>query len=380
MRLADIDWRAGRLRLHGKSRRATMLPLPQDAGDALLAYIEDARPVVSTERVFLRVQAPFTPLRSSAEIAGIVARVLKRGGFSGLPTGAHVFRHSLASAWLRDGADLDQIGVALRHASRDTTAIYAKVDVEMLAGVAQPWPGAGVMIHHHVDRYVQLHRALGKKFDAQEKALRQFAIFVAKRTAVSITAELILEWIREAPTPNAARVRFNLARAFAEFLRGEDPRHEAPAVGLMGRGRRRRPAPYILLPDQIARIMAEALNMPGQASISPLTYHHLIGLLASTGLRISEALSLRSDDLAHDGLMVRSGKFGKSRLVPLHASTRSALEQYLAVRRKVRNASDDLFVLGHGRAPTATRSPCGLRPDRSAPRLSQFDWAGAPAA
>ncbi|MGO9172727.1 MAG: tyrosine-type recombinase/integrase [Rhodomicrobium sp.] len=140
--LSDIDWRAGRLRLHGKSRRGTMLPLPQDAGDALLAYIEDARPAVTTDRVFLRTQAPFTPLRSSAEIAGIVARVMKRGGFSGLPTGAHVFRHSLASAWLRGGADLDQIGVALRHASRDTTAIYAKVDVQMLAGVAQPWLGA----------------------------------------------------------------------------------------------------------------------------------------------------------------------------------------------------------------------------------------------
>ncbi len=211
------------------------------------------------------------------------------------------------------------------------------------------------MIHHHVDRYVQLHRALGKKFDAQEKALRQFAIFVAKRAAASITAELILQWAGEAPTPNSARVRFDLARAFAEFLRSEDPRHQAPAVGLMGRGRRRRPAPYILTPDQIARIIAEALNVPGQAPVSPLTYHHLFGLLASTGLRISEALSLRCDDLAHDGLMVRSGKFGKSRLVPLHASTRAALEQYLAVRREVRNASDDLFVLGHGRAPTSTR-------------------------
>ena len=117
-----------------------MMPLPQDAGDALLAYIEEARPVVDTDRVFLRIQAPFTPLRSSAEIAGIVSRVLARGGFTGLPTGAHVFRHSLASSWLRGGADLDQIGLALRHVSRDTTAIYAKVDIDMLAGVAQPWP------------------------------------------------------------------------------------------------------------------------------------------------------------------------------------------------------------------------------------------------
>lgn len=141
LHLSDIDWRASRLRLHGKSRRGVMLPLPQDVGDALLAYIEDARPMVSSDRVFLRTQAPFTPFRSSAEIAGIVSRVLSRGGFVGLPTGSHVFRHSLASAWLRDGAELDQIGAALRHTSRDTTAIYAKVDVDMLGAVAQPWPG-----------------------------------------------------------------------------------------------------------------------------------------------------------------------------------------------------------------------------------------------
>ncbi len=141
LRLSDIDWRASRLRLHGKSRRGVFMPLPQDVGDALLAYIEDARPVVTSDRVFLRVQAPFTPFRSSAEIAGIVSRVLSRGGFVGLPTGAHVFRHSLASTWLRGGAELDQIGAALRHVSRDTTAIYAKVDVDMLGAVAQPWPG-----------------------------------------------------------------------------------------------------------------------------------------------------------------------------------------------------------------------------------------------
>ena len=212
------------------------------------------------------------------------------------------------------------------------------------------------MMHHDVDRYIQLHRALGKKFDAQEQALSQFAVLASERAATIITVELILEWVREAATPNAARIRFGLARAFAEFLHGEDPRHEVPAAGLMGRGRRRRPAPYILMPDQITDIMAEALTVPGLAPISPLTYHHLFGLLASTGLRISEALSLRCDDLTDDGLMVRSGKFGKSRIVPLHASTHTALEQYLAVRREVRGASDDLFVLGHGHAPTRTRA------------------------
>ena len=119
--------------------------------------------------------------------------------------------------------------------------------------------------------------------------------------------------------------------------------------------------------------------MPSQAPIGPLTYHHLFGLLASTGLRISEALSLRDDDLSDDGLMVRSGKFGKSRLVPLHASTRAALEQYLAVRAgsATQATISSYWVTVE---PDRGQSPCGFRPDRPASGLSQFDWAGAPAA
>jgi integrase len=141
LRLADIDWLNGRLRLHGKQRRSVAMPLPQDVGDALLAYVDASRPVVAEERVFLRAQAPFTPLRSASEIAGIVARVLKRGGFTDVPTGAHMFRHSLATGLLRSGSNLDAIGTILRHRSPESTAIYAKVDIAMLTEVAQPWPG-----------------------------------------------------------------------------------------------------------------------------------------------------------------------------------------------------------------------------------------------
>ncbi|HTR84452.1 MAG TPA: tyrosine-type recombinase/integrase [Reyranella sp.] len=141
LRLEDIDWRHGRLRLHGKQRRSVALPLPQDVGDALLAYVEGDRPVVAEGRVFLRAQAPFTPFRSASEIAGIVARVLKRGGFTDVPSGAHMFRHSLATGLLRAGSTLDAIGTVLRHRSPESTAIYAKIDLAMLLEVAQPWPG-----------------------------------------------------------------------------------------------------------------------------------------------------------------------------------------------------------------------------------------------
>lgn len=129
LRLADIDWNEGCLRVCGKSRRPDRLPLPQDVGDAILDYIERARPPIDEERLFVRVQPPFRPFNSSAEIAGIVARVFHRGAIEGVPTGAHAFRHSLATRMLRAGAGLESVGTILRHRSPATTAIYAKVDV-----------------------------------------------------------------------------------------------------------------------------------------------------------------------------------------------------------------------------------------------------------
>jgi integrase len=141
LRLTDIDWNDGYLRVSGKSRRSERLPLPQDVGDAILDYIGQARPPIDEERLFVRVQPPFRPFRSSSEIAGIVGRVFDRGAIEGVPTGAHAFRHSLATRMLRAGAGLETVGTILRHRSPATTAIYAKVDVPMLLKVAQDWPG-----------------------------------------------------------------------------------------------------------------------------------------------------------------------------------------------------------------------------------------------
>lgn len=141
MRLDDIDWRSGHLTVKGKTRRPDRLPLPQDVGDAILAYLAAARPKAAEEHLFLRAQAPFRPFRSSAEIAGIVARTRDRGGIEGVPTGSHIFRHSLATNLLRAGAGLESVGTILRHSSPETTAIYAKVDLPMLSKIAQPWPG-----------------------------------------------------------------------------------------------------------------------------------------------------------------------------------------------------------------------------------------------
>jgi site-specific recombinase XerD len=141
MRPADIDWQDATLLVRGKGRRDVRLPLPQDAGDAVLDYIENARPKVSIDRIFLCSKAPFRPVRSGPIISGIVRAALRRAGIENPPShGANLLRHTTATMMLRAGATLDEIGTVLRHKSPDTTAHYAKVDVAALQQIAQPWP------------------------------------------------------------------------------------------------------------------------------------------------------------------------------------------------------------------------------------------------
>lgn len=142
MRLDDFDWAAGTLRVSGKSRRGVRLPLPQDVGDAVLAYIENGRPAVTEDRLFLRSIAPYRSFTTSSSIGGIVVRALRQAGVEDPPfKGAGLLRHSAATTMLRAGATLEAVGTLLRHRSLDMTAHYAKVDVPMLETIAQPWPG-----------------------------------------------------------------------------------------------------------------------------------------------------------------------------------------------------------------------------------------------
>ncbi len=142
LQLNDIDWTNAELHLRGKSKRSVRLPLPQDVGDALLAYIETARPRVPEPTVFLRSRAPHRPFAYSTTISRLVHFALKRAGVdSPSGRGAHIFRHSAATHLLRSGASLETVGALLRHETSFTTQIYAKVDLPMLQQVAQPWMG-----------------------------------------------------------------------------------------------------------------------------------------------------------------------------------------------------------------------------------------------
>lgn len=138
LKLTDINWDEATVEVAGKSRRSHRLPLPQDVGDAILAYLEQ-RPQVTCPQVFTTTLAPLKAL-ASPSVGAIVTRAIQRAGINAPNQGAHVLRHSAATDMLRQGLSLPAIGSVLRHPSIETTTSYAKVDVHLLHQVARPWP------------------------------------------------------------------------------------------------------------------------------------------------------------------------------------------------------------------------------------------------
>lgn len=143
LELDDLHWRTGEITIRGKKGlRHERFPLPTDVGTAVATYLRE-RPPSPTRRVFLCRRAPCRSFGSAGAVTTIVRRALGRADLHPPVRGAHVLRHSLATRLLRHGASLVQIGEVLRHRSSSTTEIYAKVDVESLRTVLQPWPEAG---------------------------------------------------------------------------------------------------------------------------------------------------------------------------------------------------------------------------------------------
>jgi integrase/recombinase XerD len=142
MRLDDIASDEGTLHVCGKGCRKIHLPLPQDAGDALLEYLNLARPRVAHKRVFLRSSATYRKFKTSCAISDVVRLAPEYAGIADAPSrGANLLRYSATTGMPLAGASLDAIGTVLRHGSVDPTAHRAKVDVGMLQQSAQPWPG-----------------------------------------------------------------------------------------------------------------------------------------------------------------------------------------------------------------------------------------------
>jgi site-specific recombinase XerD len=139
LELGDIDWRAGQITLRGKANQQDGMPLPFEVGEALAAYLSQARPAAPPRQVFLAAKAPIRAIPPGL-VSDVTHRACDRAGLPRI--GAHRLRHTLATQMLRQGATITEVSQVLRHRDLATTAIYAKVDFATLRTVAQPWPGA----------------------------------------------------------------------------------------------------------------------------------------------------------------------------------------------------------------------------------------------
>jgi integrase/recombinase XerD len=144
IRLDDIDWRAGELLVRGKGQRHDRLPIPADVGEAIAGYIRQER-VSASRTLFVSLRAPNDPFKGGQIVNAILKDAFAATGVTPPApyVGSHVLRHSLATNMIRSGASLDEIGDMLRHRSRMSTMIYAKLDIDGLRSIARPWPVAG---------------------------------------------------------------------------------------------------------------------------------------------------------------------------------------------------------------------------------------------
>jgi integrase/recombinase XerD len=186
-----------------------------------------------------------------------------------------------------------------------------------------------------LEEYLKMRRALGYKLRAQDCQLRKFVEFADGVGARFITADLALKWamqpVRAQPIWHVRRL--SMVRQFARHCSATDPRTIVPPPDLLSY-RYRRPAPYIYRDDHITQLLRAASRLRSDTGLRSHTYAILLGLYTVTGMRCNEALQLdRTDvDLVNGVLTIRGTKFGKSRYLPLHLTTKRVLQRY-AVRR-----------------------------------------------
>ena len=208
-----------------------------------------------------------------------------------------------------------------------------------------------------VQEYLSMRRGLGFKLHKAGKGLPDFVTFMEQHRAPYITQALALAWAQQPSNVQATHwaQRLSMVRAFARYRSAIDPRTQVPPQGLLP-FQPKRARPYLYTDDEIRSLLDAALAMPyryKRGALRPWTYHCLFGLLSVSGLRLGEArnLELQDVDLNTAVLTIRGAKFGKSRLVPLHASTCKVLVDYIARRKRhwaKRPVSSYLFVSSWG--------------------------------
>jgi integrase len=199
-----------------------------------------------------------------------------------------------------------------------------------------------------IETYLNMRRAVGFELLNAAYLLRSFARFADARCEANVRIATAIEWASQATTVAQRDERLKTICRFVRYMRAEDDQHELPPSNHFGYRKTRR-VPHIYLNAEVRCLMDAALQLKPADSLRPHSYATLIGLLAATGLRISEALSLQFSDITADGLLIRKTKFQKTRLVPLHDTARLAIDRYLPRRRRIHSNRTHVFIRNDGR-------------------------------
>jgi integrase len=232
------------------------------------------------------------------------------------------------------------------------------------------------MLTQEVESYLEVRRAMGFALHSEGSLLQSFAKYSDSAGKSHICTETAIQWAGLARSVTTRARRLGQVIRLARHLRAEDQRHELPPA-VFGSEKGPRPVPYIFSADNIKRLIQAASELGRRNPFRGQTYGTFFSLLACTGLRVSEAIRLRFEDVTTDGLIIRCSKFRKSRLVPLHTTAQVGLERYLQKRRPFAPFDDHVFVslrrrpLLLGDAETAFRTAAqeiGLKREPGLPR------------
>lgn len=213
-----------------------------------------------------------------------------------------------------------------------------------------------IVLSKALNDYLGLRNGLGFKMKDAKRDLPKFVSFLKRRRSPSITTRLAVEWATEPQTakPGYWAQRLSMARGFAKYLSGLDPHTEIPPARILPYGNRRR-RPHIYTADEMRQLLKATRTSGTAGRIRPQTYATLFGLLAVTGLRLSEAINLDDGDVDLNGgvLTIQESKWRKSRLVPIHPTTIKRLALYQRERNRLhpQRATPAFFILNNGNRP-----------------------------
>jgi integrase len=224
------------------------------------------------------------------------------------------------------------------------------------------------MLIDAIESYLKVRRAAGYELRTWGDLLLSFGRFAESQGDQYVRNATAQKWAALGKSPPQRERRLQTVARFAKFAKAEEPKHEVPPRHVFCHSPLRRPTPFIFTVGQIDRMLEEAGNLSPAGSIRPHTYQALFALLAATGLRISEALALRMEDMTPDGLVIRKTKFRKSRLVPIHPSVVTGLQGYL--RHRAPHKGCHLFVLDKGQSVNYEQAQYAFRKVLTAAAIS----------